>query len=588
MKFLLLSFLAIVLISCSNSSTDSSNSVVRKIDLYKNRNNIFDAVLKGDQIYLGTQYGFIKTDLTGKILDSYTKEDGLVSDSIYSITVDNKGRFWLGTHNGISIVKGDKIENIQSENRLYSNHVNDITMDNNGDFWIGTDNGINFFDTKKWKLYKFADGLPGNYINCVKFDKGILYFGTDSGVFIKNGDDWKSYTVNDGLIDDNILSIEVKNGKIYIGTSAGLSVIDGDNIINYDSSNGLVSSGISNIVVDGDRLILATYLGGVIFENGESEIFNTGNGFLNNLTNGVFLHNNNIFFSTKKGLVKLDSDKNIENYIYGPTDKIVDFDPKTGLLVTKYEVLKIENDVWSLVSSVSEVGFSSISDLAYYNDKIFISSEFSGFYTIDNSGETVLYDKDNSPLESNKIFRFNEIGGELFISTSKGAYIFSEGDSWESFTKDDGLITKKVYDVESENGNLWFASNKGVSIKSGDEWSYLDESNGLVNKAILDLLYDGTNMWLKSDNENFVTKYTDGNLETIYIDENNSSLWIFDMAKAGSSTLLLASDGLYRYNGTDFDMIYEKEGMDMLFVPEIEDCIYISCGDDLECYKLDN
>lgn len=82
---------------------------------------------------------------------SYTMDDGLASNRVYSILQDSCGFMWFGTDDGLSRFDGITFKNYYlSEyiNVTTSNSVNKIFIDRRGRMWIGLDSGIIIYDSK--------------------------------------------------------------------------------------------------------------------------------------------------------------------------------------------------------------------------------------------------------------------------------------------------------------------------------------------------------------------------------------------------------------------------------------------------------
>jgi ligand-binding sensor domain-containing protein len=91
---------------------------------------------------------FTKSDWT-----SYSRADGLVCDTVYAIAKDQSGAIWFGTHRGLSKLTGTKWETFTTKNGLVDNKVNAIAVDSDGSLWFGTDRGISHFAANTWKNF---------------------------------------------------------------------------------------------------------------------------------------------------------------------------------------------------------------------------------------------------------------------------------------------------------------------------------------------------------------------------------------------------------------------------------------------------
>ena len=82
---------------------------------------------------------------------SYTMDDGLAANRVYSILQDSCGFMWFGTDDGLSRFDGITFKNYylsEYVNATTSNSVKKIFIDSRGRMWIGLDSGIVIYDSK--------------------------------------------------------------------------------------------------------------------------------------------------------------------------------------------------------------------------------------------------------------------------------------------------------------------------------------------------------------------------------------------------------------------------------------------------------
>ena len=101
--------------------------------------------IHSDTIWLGTAGGgVLKRDIYGNLLATYSTADGLKSNFINSIAIDNEGIKWFGTGGN-----------------------------------VGTDDGVSKFDGTTWTTYDTSDGLIRNVVYEIAIDSdGNKWFGT--------------------------------------------------------------------------------------------------------------------------------------------------------------------------------------------------------------------------------------------------------------------------------------------------------------------------------------------------------------------------------------------------------------------------
>lgn len=102
---------------------------------------------------------------------TFTRADGLPSDTVLCITQDKQGDYWIGTGRGLSRFNGKSFINYNKSNGLTNNRVWTVLCTRNGDIWAGSEeDGLFRFDGKKWRQFtKSNSGLPTN-----SFHNGVL------------------------------------------------------------------------------------------------------------------------------------------------------------------------------------------------------------------------------------------------------------------------------------------------------------------------------------------------------------------------------------------------------------------------------
>ena len=122
----------------------------------------------------------------------------------------------------------------KSSNGLLGNSIKTITQDNWGFLWVGTENGVYQFDGYSYRALqtgdsKFDHSPFGNYVKKIFFDSSFrLWIGTSKGACIYN---YSSYDIQYLNVFDNVFVHtfkEDKNKNIWVGSERGLSVISHD------------------------------------------------------------------------------------------------------------------------------------------------------------------------------------------------------------------------------------------------------------------------------------------------------------------------------------------------------------------------
>lgn len=181
-------------------------------------------------------------NLAQQTADPYSLSD----NAVYSLTVDNEGGIWAGTHSGglnyyaYPYSNFEKYYSAQGQNAISGNVVREITQDEYGGLWIGTeDGGLNRLDQRTGKIKHFlTTGRPtdisypnihallsyGDTLLIGTFEHGLDMMDLSAEKIIqhypKNADQNGQHQV---LKSNFIISLcRTKEGNIYVGTRLGL------------------------------------------------------------------------------------------------------------------------------------------------------------------------------------------------------------------------------------------------------------------------------------------------------------------------------------------------------------------------------
>lgn len=360
-----------------------------------------------------------KHDIIETFRHSKTNPNTISSDYIRSLALDNKGRLWIGTFEGLNIY--DKqlnnfrqyTNNPTDEVSISQNSIRSIYKDNQGGMWCGTYfGGLNYYHSLNnrfahWKSIPYQNTLNDNVISCIvedtdhnlwigTNDKGVNFYNTKTNKFTYY---MNSQNSNLGIESNNVKTIFVDNTSnlVYIGTHAG-----GLNILNK---------------LTGRIEHLNTKNSAIISDNVYS-IIKTEDDFL--------------WIATLKGLMR--------------------YYPQTKTFSTEIDAL---NEI-----SISQIVEDS-------KKRLWIGTE-NGVIVYSSRTKKLI------PIEiinNNRILRsafinciFENQKGEICIGTRSGLYIYSEKDkSLQEYTTDNGLPSNVVYGILEDSSNrLWMSTNRGL------------------------------------------------------------------------------------------------------------------------------
>lgn len=208
-------------------------------------------------------------------------------------------------------LQAQQFTNYTTDNGLPSNAVNGVAVDNANNKWFATSAGVAKFDGTTWTTFTTADGLIDNYVNCIGVDAAShVWAGTDVGVSMFDGTIWTSFTTANGLVNSmiNYISGDL-DGSVWIATSAGLSNYNGSTWTSYKTAQGLPNDFVSYVAIENAaKRWFGTMLGGLSLYNGSAfTTFTTADSLMDNniITIAVDSYKNK-WIGTIEGITQLD------------------------------------------------------------------------------------------------------------------------------------------------------------------------------------------------------------------------------------------------------------------------------------------
>jgi signal transduction histidine kinase/ligand-binding sensor domain-containing protein len=213
---------------------------------------------EGD-IWVGTEADGLHI-LRDQRFKTYGARDGMSSDSITTVVEDGAGTLWAGT-SGFGLNALQRSGDGETAVRKYSVHdgldsdiILSLAAAANGDLWVGTPDGLSRIRGGRIDSFTSADGLPDDFIRSLLVDAdGSLWVGTRHGLAHWNGSTGsphlETFSANNGLGSDLVGAMaRDSNGDLWVATLAGLSRIAGGKIVNYTTADGLSSNVITALL----------------------------------------------------------------------------------------------------------------------------------------------------------------------------------------------------------------------------------------------------------------------------------------------------------------------------------------------------
>ena len=289
-----------------------------------------------------------------QILSHFTKRDGLPSNKILDLSSDSNGVLWIATSKGLSKYDSKTFVSYDKQDGLPSNLITSVHVDNKDEsvIWLGsTNSGLTKFDKSGFFTYAVQDGLPSNTIRSLdQKDNGELIIACyNKGVATFNGN---SFTLlENGLDDKRVIAVSIdNNNKIWAGTeSAGIGVFSDLSFNMIKDSDGLGHNELFSLYNDGQRMWAGTFGGGVsCYDQGTWFTMNESDGLVSNVIGSIMkIDQNKVMIGGTNGISILSLNNqaftlNVKNIRTPKTDLTLNDlndEPIRGILNDRYHIM---------------------------------------------------------------------------------------------------------------------------------------------------------------------------------------------------------------------------------------------------------
>jgi len=229
-------------------------------------------------LWVGTSLGALAVDsATGDIRATYTRENGLANEYVFTALVDKRGDAWLGTNGGgVARLHDKKWQVYFPMHGLADYWVYSLAEHPDGHLWIGTWAGVSVLDPVTGKMQNYLKELVNEWVYGIAIDgQARVWLATEGGVNRWDGKQWQAWTHQQGVGAPNAQSLPFSantglgtrsrhnlnvlvdgsasynpnyvfciraaaDGKVWAGTwGGGVSVFDGTQWKNFTTADGL-------------------------------------------------------------------------------------------------------------------------------------------------------------------------------------------------------------------------------------------------------------------------------------------------------------------------------------------------------------
>jgi ligand-binding sensor domain-containing protein len=513
-----------------------------EIENYTAPGGINTLFAENDTIWIGTNSGGVyKRSINGDILAIYSTENGLASNTITDILIDNTGRKWF-SHGwtyafGISILDGNSWQYFTIDDGLGDNWINSLAMDLDGNIWATTnEGGVSVYKNKEWKTYSESDGLYDNRAEKIVIDNNNnIWVSHIYGLSKYDGISWTSFEFSNGVTDIELSEnrLWILSNKLYYYDSnsfkdtinlPGIGIYD----LQFNQNNHIylgTTEGVYKYETDNWVLLSNTYEG--LFQDTEKVIFDKNSNLWAGVNSELHFYDNEnwkIFYVLKNDCIEdIDIDNLGNKWLatfsgiskFNDTTWINYYEPKDSLIDNATNCIKVDtlNNIWIGTT----VGLSKFNCVDWKNFKFGYINDIE----IDNQGKIWVGSRDSG------LYNFIDT---LFVK----------------YTVEDGLIDNSINDIEIDNqGNIWIGTGKGASKYNGELWENYSWDEGLKASSVYTIGIDKTNRKWFGTSGGLLFIYDDVNWESIMVGIHIIDIEFDTLGNAWFGTL---SGGLFMYN----------------------------------------
>ncbi|MFL6464097.1 MAG: two-component regulator propeller domain-containing protein [Bryobacteraceae bacterium] len=419
---------------------------------------------KTGTLWIGTTEGI--TRLHNAEFQTYTTEDGLPANHIWSlhldragviwvttpegtahfdrnyfirgtapsqalIVQDKSGRSWTGSEHGLTFSGQAFAKTYTTEDGLPSKRITTLYPDREGSLWVGTDAGAARIIDNTVERFPAGDPLSQNAVLSIYEDReSNMWFGTDSsGLTILRNQSFTTYTSREGSLDNQIRCVlQTRNGTIWIGTNGGgLRQFKDQQFSTLTTANGLASNIILSLAEDAaGALLIGTPDGLNRLRNGTLSLTTSADGLAEDFIRSVYADTSgSLWVGTRRGLSQI-----INNHITTYTQANGLGSDLIGAIIQGRD-----NDLW----------IGTLHGLTRFRN-----GTFTNYTTKDGLSSSVITDL------------YMDTEGTLWIGTQGGGLDRLHDGSFTTFTPQLGM-PETIYGVnEDAHGNLWLAAKNGI------------------------------------------------------------------------------------------------------------------------------
>ena len=536
-------------------STSIYAQAVGQWKIYSDMKSINDAVVTSSGVWTATEGAAFKLNFADSSYSVITKADGLNSQALTAIAVDNSNQIWFGSNEGYINILDTKDNSIKQIIDIFNTdktqkQINGISVRGDSIF-VSFDFGFAIIDAK---TFSFIDSFLkiGNFPTESKvistFKSSLIYAVTEYGIAVQKAgaqnlsvpESWDTYSLTSFLPSypsPSASRVLQFNGQILLATSNGVFQFINKSWQPFAFQN----NNIIDMIASGNSLLVITPSQLLKYTNGQvTLLYESKNAIFNSIT---VAGDQTIYISSTLGLIEFKNNKARTMYPNGPAGNLfvnLSVDPAGNLWVatgknnTGKGFFKFDGSAWKVFDTSTN---SVLPTNDYYNvfaapDSTIYLCSWGWGLTIYKNNTFQVYNASNTDLVgiSNALSFIaipdckTDSKGNLWILNTQSASrkplsVFTKQNKWIHFSFSNPTLSEKdnveklvidQYDtkwftvtVAGRFGLYYFNENKTFDDLTDDTQGYMNSSNGLLSDLITAVAVDqrgylwvGTNVGL--------------------------------------------------------------------------------------------
>jgi ligand-binding sensor domain-containing protein len=449
--------------------------------------SISDITVQGKDIWVAHGYKGIAQISNGKVT-TYTTANGLPDETAYSLAFAKDGTLWVGASSGLLSFKNGKWTSFGVESPAGLGDVNEIEITPEGAIWVATlplgTGKLCQFDPKSAACTVDFPEADGQGIQALALtESGSPVYGTSQGVYGFDNGTVKTFKTEDQLASNFVDSFGISpDGALWVGTDAGLHTLDSIQpeiewtTFRPNDTPGMGGAWISAIAFDTNDTAWVSVVNGSAsrYQYGEWTTFKDIYSF-NSVT--VDQQGRAWFGDDGKGIVVLDQDGS--QVMKWTTAEGLPGDNVQALITdrsgrvwigTDQGLAKYENETLEVVFGKDDAQLPNkyIRALALDPNGALLIGAFTGVARFDGTQVELLVDFLKDGFSEARLTTLAASStGRVWVGTDKGLLYQDENGGWSMFTTRDGLLTNYISALQVDPYDALWVGGGGSNFDGG-------------------------------------------------------------------------------------------------------------------------